>query len=288
MLTVTDAMTLQTQLDAWRQAGESIAFVPTMGNLHEGHLRLVDEARRHADRCVVSIFVNPTQFSAGEDFDSYPRTADADAALLSARHADLLFMPSVEVMYPRGESIDESCIPPASLTDMLCGLSRPGHFAGVASVVRHMFELVKPDVAVFGEKDYQQLQVIRWLVAAHHLPVQIVGVATVREANGLAMSSRNRYLDDGQRQQAAALYASLQAVCSQLMSRPPDDVAGFALLEASAEEQLLEAGFEPEYVAIRAAADLAGPETGQDWVILAAARLGEARLIDNLRCDNSK
>ena len=288
MQTVTDIAALQSQLDSWRNAGETIAFVPTMGNLHEGHLALVDEARRHADRCVVSIFVNPTQFSQGEDLASYPRTEQQDAAKLIQHHADLLFLPSVEVMYPAGEGIDQSCVPPATLTEQLCGLARPGHFAGVATVVKHLFELVKPDVAVFGEKDFQQLLVIRWLVAEHSFPVKIIGLATAREANGLAMSSRNRYLSESEREQAGILYQCLLETCEQIKIDQPASTAEFASLTTAAEERLRQSGFEPDYVSIRAAADLSEPESAEEWVILLAARLGKARLIDNLRCKNSK
>lgn len=284
METVTDVEALQSRIADWRQAGERIAFVPTMGNLHEGHMQLVDEARQHADRVVASIFVNPTQFGPGEDYDSYPRTVGADEELLEQRGADLLFLPSVEVMYPGGEKTDENCIPPVCLTDMLCGLSRPGHFAGVATVVKHLFEVVKPDVAIFGEKDFQQLLVIRWLVSAHQLPVEIVGMPTVREASGLAMSSRNRYLTENEREQAASLYAGLRAICEQLQAGEQD----FTVLQEQAVARLVTAGFKPDYVAIRDATDLGEPGHADEWVILAAANLGRARLIDNLRCKNIK
>jgi pantoate--beta-alanine ligase len=288
MLIVTEQAALQSQLATWRDAGETIAFVPTMGHLHEGHLRLVDEARRCADRCVVSIFVNPTQFSANEDLASYPRTEDNDAKLLQQHHVDVLFMPSVDLMYPQGQQIDESCIPPVALTGILCGRSRPGHFAGVATVVKHLFALVSPDVAIFGEKDYQQLQVIRWLVAEHGLPIRIIAVPTVREPSGLAMSSRNSYLSPVERAQAAALYASLQAVCQRLRVERPATKAGFVALAEFGTQQLLEAGISPDYLSIRAAEGLAEAEQASEWRILAAGYLGTTRLIDNLACKNSK
>lgn len=288
MLIVTDKAVLQSQLALWRDAGESIAFVPTMGHLHEGHLRLVDEARRSADRCVVSIFVNPTQFAANEDLASYPRTEAEDTALLRERQADILFMPSVELMYSQGQRLDASCIPPLALTEMLCGLSRPGHFAGVATVVKQFFSLVRPDVAIFGEKDYQQLQVIRWLVAEHALPVRIMAVPTVREASGLAMSSRNTYLSEAERGQAAALYASLQAVCEKLQADRPETRGEFARLAEWGKQQLLHARLKPDYLDIRAAEGLGEPELASEWRILVAAYLGKTRLIDNLACKNSK
>ncbi|WP_126454032.1 pantoate--beta-alanine ligase [Sulfuriflexus mobilis] len=276
-----DINALHEQLQAWRARGERIALVPTMGNLHEGHLCLVDEARRHAQRCLVSIFVNPTQFGPGEDLAAYPRTPEEDCALLESRGADAVFLPTVEVMYPQGEAISTGIAVPEELANILCGASRPGHFNGVATVVAKLFNLVQPEVAVFGEKDYQQLLVIRRLVADLNMPVTIIGLPTVREAGGLAMSSRNRYLDAGQRQQAGQLYASLEACCARLQAGDRD----IARLEEQAVVALQEAGFEPDYVSVRRAADLGLPGSAdRDLVILAAAGMGQARLIDNLRC----
>jgi pantoate--beta-alanine ligase len=276
-----DINALQEQIQAWRALGERIALVPTMGNLHEGHLRLIDEAKQHADRCVVSIFVNPTQFGPSEDFAAYPRTPDEDCALLEARETDAVFLPTVEMMYPHGEAVSTSITVPEELANILCGASRPGHFNGVATVVTKLFNLVQPDVAVFGEKDYQQLLVIRRMVADLNIPVEIIGQATIREANGLAMSSRNRYLSDEQRGQAAQLYVSLQVCCERLQAGERD----IATIEAMAVEQLEAAGFEPDYVSIRRAADLGLPGAAdKELVILAAAGLGKARLIDNLLC----
>lgn len=280
MLKIQDIEPLQKQISAWRSAGERIAFVPTMGNLHEGHLALVDKARELADRCVVSIFVNPTQFGPNEDFASYARTEEHDCVLLEQRDADLVFMPSIETVYPPGEVSSVSV--PTSLATILCGESRPDHFDGVATVVARLFDLVKPDIAVFGEKDYQQLLVIRWLVDAHALAIDIQSVATVREQDGLAMSSRNRYLSKDERQQAAMLHTLLQASCALLRGQ------GVAMvdIENQASEQLRTAGFEPEYVSIRRQVDLASPQADDvEFVILAAARLGGARLIDNLFCE---
>ena len=276
-----DINSLADQLQIWRDAGESIALVPTMGNLHEGHLCLVDEAKRHADHCVVSIFVNPTQFGPGEDFKAYKRTPNEDCALLETRGADAVFLPTLEMMYPQGETIATTISMPSSLTNILCGASRPGHFDGVATIVAKLFELVQPDVAVFGEKDYQQLLVIRHLVAELKLPVKIIGLPTVREQGGLAMSSRNGYLDDTEQAQARQLYKTLQRCCEQLQSGEQD----IASIETSAAADLQAAGFAPDYVSIRRASDLALPDIADnELVVLAAAQLGAARLIDNVLC----
>mgnify|MGYP000586538628 CR=1 FL=1 len=276
-----DINSLYEQLQTWRADGERIALVPTMGNLHEGHLCLIDAAKRHADRCVVSIFVNPTQFGPNEDFAAYPRTLEEDCTLLAARGVDAVFLPTVDMMYPQGEAISTSIAVPEALANILCGAARPGHFNGVATVVTKLLNLVRPEVAVFGEKDYQQLLVIRRVVADLNIPVEIIGQATIREASGLAMSSRNRYLTGPQRDQAAQLYASLRACCEQLQAGERD----IAAIEARAEALLESAGFEPEYVSIRRSADLGLPGAADsELVIVAAAHLGKARLIDNLLC----
>ena len=280
-----DIESLHAQLQAWRAEGESIAFVPTMGNLHEGHLCLVDEAKRHADRCVVSIFVNPTQFGAGEDFDAYVRSPDKDSALLEARHADAVFLPSTELMYPEGQKASRNITLPDSLTNILCGAARPGHFDGVATIVEKLFKLVEPDVAVFGEKDYQQLLVIRYLVDTLSLPIKVIGLPTVREKAGLAMSSRNSYLDKAQGQQARHLHECLLLCCQRLQSEDWD----IADIEAAAVSELQAMGFIPDYVSIRCAADLAEPTAEDNNLrILAAASLGTARLIDNVPCERQK
>ncbi|MBS3786226.1 MAG: pantoate--beta-alanine ligase [Gammaproteobacteria bacterium] len=269
---------LRKQVLAWRKAGLRVGFVPTMGNLHGGHLTLVDEARRQADRIVVSIFVNPTQFSAGEDFSDYPRTYEADCALLKTKAVDLVFAPSVEALYPDGPSLQTRVDVPR-LNDMLCGLSRPGHFTGVATVVAKLFNIVQPDLAVFGLKDYQQLMVIRQMTHDLAWPIEIVGAPIAREPSGLAMSSRNAYLSAEQTEQAAVIYQTLTA----LADRMSQGEAHLAPLVQAGLSQLTAAGLKPDYLEIRRAADLEKAQPGdQSLVILVAAHLGRARLIDNL------
>ncbi len=275
---VTRIAALRAQRRAWRGAGESLALVPTMGNLHAGHLRLVERARQEADRVAVSIFVNPLQFGPGEDLDAYPRTLEQDQERLQAAGADLLFAPAERELYPRGrEGLCKVRVP--GLSEDLCGRHRPGHFTGVTTVVAKLFHLFEPEVAVFGEKDYQQLVVIRRMVEDLNFPVRIVGVPTVREADGLAMSSRNAYLDAGERLRAPALYRALVTAAEALAAG-----AETGAVQATALEELAAAGLEPEYVAVRRAGDL-GPVTAdsRDLVVLGAARLGRARLIDNVR-----
>lgn len=262
----------------YRREGLRVALVPTMGALHEAHLRLVDEARRHADRVVVSIFVNPMQFAPGEDFDTYPRTLERDAQLLAARGADLLFAPATEAIYPDGTS-SATRVDVPELTGILCGAYRPTHFAGVATVVLKLFHLVGPDVAVFGEKDFQQLAVIRRMVADLDVPVQVIGLPTVRDADGLAMSSRNAYLSESERAVAPLLFRQLEQVATAASAG-----AGLADLEQAATQALREAGFKPDYVRVLRAHDLMPPtDEDRELVVLAAAWLGRARLIDNLR-----
>ncbi len=255
-----------------------LAFVPTMGNLHEGHLALVRRARELAPRVVVSIFVNPLQFDRAEDLEAYPRTLERDARLLEAEGVDLLFAPGVEHIYPRGMEVHTRVEVPV-VSEGLCGAARPGHFTGVATIVCKLFNLVQPDVALFGKKDYQQLLVIRKMVEDLALPVEILGVETVREADGLAMSSRNGYLTEEERGRAPALHAVLRQVASRLARGERDlqklEAEGMGLLEAS--------GFRPDYFAIRRAADLGVPgPRDEELVVLAAAFLGKARLIDNV------
>lgn len=270
---------LRRQLAVWRHAGERIALVPTMGNLHVGHLELVAQARQQAERVVVSIFVNPLQFGAGEDFDSYPRTLEQDAAQLEQAGADLLFAPPVAEVYPRPPAEQAKIMVPG-LSDILCGASRPGHFSGVATVVCKLFNMVQPDLALFGEKDFQQLLVIRRMVEDLCLPVEVQGVPTVREQDGLARSSRNGYLTPEERTRAPALYRIL-CEAAQAIQAGSSTYEG---LENAATNQLASAGFGPDYFSIRRASDLALPEAGEkELVILAAAQLGKARLIDNLR-----
>lgn len=269
---------LREQLADWRQAGEHIALVPTMGNLHEGHLSLVEIARQHAERVVVSIFVNPTQFGGGEDFAAYPKTLERDKRRLKHANVDLLFVPSIETMYPFGIDNATSVTVPV-LTDELCGSYRPGHFAGVTSVVSRLFGLVQPDVAVFGEKDFQQLMVIRRLVKDLSLPVDIVAGPTQRAEDGLALSSRNQYLTEEERLVAPQIYAALKKIGEGLQAGKRD----YQQMEQQALDELADFGMQPDYVSIRRAENLAEPDRDTDeLVILAAARLGKSRLIDNL------
>lgn len=281
MQMISDKDGLREQLDEWRRAGEHIAIVPTMGNLHAGHISLVDAAREHAERVVVTVFVNPTQFGAGEDFDSYPRTIEKDTRRLKNASADVLFVPEVDTVYPFGiENATRVIVP--GLTELLCGSFRPGHFDGVTTVVARLFAIVQPDVAVFGQKDYQQQLVIRRMVEDLSLPIMILTAPTVRDGDGLAMSSRNVYLEAAEREAAPVLYESLRTVAEQLAA----GARNFAELEQSASEALVRAGFEPEYVAVRRADDLGSPAPESSrFVVLAAAQLGAARLIDNLVVD---
>jgi len=275
---VRDAAALEAALAPWRT--DAIAFVPTMGNLHDGHLALVARARRLAPRVVVSIYVNPLQFGPQEDFAAYPRTLEQDRARLAEAGADLIFAPHDRVMYPR--PLDETTrVHVPGLSEILCGAHRPGHFDGVATVVARLFNLVRPDHAVFGEKDYQQLLVIRRMVADLAIPVRIHGVPTVREADGLAMSSRNQYLTPEERARAPALYRALRAA-AEALARGEED---YARVEAAGSEALAAAGLRVDYFTVRDAEDLSPPAPGRPLVVLAAARLGRARLIDNLRVD---
>ncbi len=267
----------------WRKQGLRVALVPTMGNLHKGHATLVSEARKHADRVVVSIFVNPLQFGPNEDFNAYPRTPVEDKVLLEEYQADLLFAPEVSDMYPQTAQ-PHTIVQVPELSDILDGVVRPGHFIGVATVVAKLFNIVRPDVALFGEKDYQQLAIIKQMAVDLCIPVQVIGVPTVREVNGLAMSSRNRYLNDAQREKAPHIYEVLHAVELRIQSGGRE----FAVLEQSAVEQLQQFGFTPDYVAIRDADNLKLPtEQSRKLVVLVAVRLGRARLIDNVQVELS-
>ncbi|BAO44190.1 pantoate--beta-alanine ligase [Thiolapillus brandeum] len=258
-----------------------VALVPTMGNLHQGHLTLVRRAREVADNVVVSIFVNPLQFDRQEDLDAYPRTLDKDAALLEKEGVDLVFNPPVDDIYPESMQTHTRVEVPG-LSDIFCGASRPGHFAGVATIVCKLFNMVQPDCAVFGKKDFQQLLIVRHMVEDLAMPVEIIGVDTVREADGLAMSSRNNYLDEAQRARAPALYAALQHTAAALRAGRRD----FTALEAEATDLIAAGGLEPDYLGIRRAADLGMPDPDErSLVILGAAYLGLARLIDNLEVE---
>ncbi len=270
---------LRTLIRAWREAGQRIGFVPTMGNLHAGHLALLEEAARHCDRVVASIFVNPLQFDQQSDLAAYPRTPEADIAQLKSIGVDLLFSPDETSFYPHGcEALTR--VEVVGLSDILEGAARPGHFIGVATVVSKLFNCVQPDLAVFGEKDFQQLLIIRRLVTDLNMPIELVGLPTVREADGLAMSSRNQRLSRDERNIAPQLYRQLQGIREILLNGNSDYVS----LEQAATERLQQLGFEPEYVAIRDADSLLDINNAtQNRVILAAARLGHTRLIDNLR-----
>lgn len=278
MLRVAEVAGLRREVARWRQAGIRLALVPTMGNLHAGHLALVQAARAQAGRVAVSVFVNPLQFGPSEDFAAYPRTLQRDAELLASAGADLLFAPSVEAMYPRGQA-GHTRVEVPGLSEILCGASRPGHFIGVATVVCKLLNLVQPDLALFGEKDYQQLLVIRRMAEDLCLPVEIQGLATVREPDGLAMSSRNAYLLPAERALAAQIYRALGRSAERLRAGVP-----VAEVQAEGLAELSAAGLSPEYLSVRRADDLGSPgPDDRELVVLAAARLGRARLIDNLR-----
>ena len=282
---VTTIAAVRQQVRGWHAQGLRVAFVPTMGNLHQGHMSLIDAARRHGDRFVASIFVNPMQFGPNEDFNHYPRTPDRDAQLLGAAGCDLMFMPDVAEIYPNGpEKAARVDVP--ELSKLLDGEFRPGHFEGVATVVAKLFHIVDPDIAVFGEKDYQQLTIIRRMVSDLCMRVQIVGAPTVREPSGLAMSSRNQYLTDAERAQAPAIYRALHSAVQRL-ARPGNLAMSqiIAAVESEGDAALRAAGLTPEYFAVRDADTLGAPRTSSRLVVLAAARLGRARLIDNLRVE---
>lgn len=279
MRTLEALAALRSQLQAWRQAGERIAFVPTMGNLHAGHLALVEQAKQHGQRLVVSIFVNPMQFGPNEDFERYPRTLAQDRDTLATAAVDVLFTPTLEEVYPAGPA-RTSRIEVPGLSESLEGERRPGHFAGVATVVAKLFNMVQPQAALFGEKDFQQLLVIRRMAADLCFPVEIIGVPTVREADGLALSSRNGYLSETERALAPGLYQTLRRAAERLRQGERD----FEGLQRAGLKALNIAGFEAEYCAIRRIDDLHPPDAQtREVVILAAARLGATRLIDNVR-----
>ena len=262
----------------WRASGARIAVVPTMGNLHAAHLRLVDEASALADRVVVTIFVNPVQFVEGEDFSTYPRTLSEDVEKLAATATDSVFAPPVSEMYPRGTQAPTFVEVPR-LSYELCGKFRPGHFRGVTTIVCKLFNIIQPDVAVFGEKDLQQLIIIRRMVRELDIPVSIKGMPTMREADGLAMSSRNAYLSPAERGLAANLFRCLCDARRALEA----GVRDYREIETLQLTRLREMGFRPEYFAVRRSLDLAVPEArDRALVILTAAWLGKARLLDNL------
>jgi pantoate--beta-alanine ligase len=279
METVTTIAAVRQHVRRWRGEGRRVAFVPTMGNLHPGHVSLIEMARSHGDRFVASIFVNPMQFGPNEDFAHYPRTPTQDARMLADAGCDLMFMPDVAEIYPHG-SERATRVEVPGLSNILDGEFRPGHFEGVATVVAKLFHIVEPDVAVFGEKDFQQLTIIRRMVADLCMPITIIAAPTVRDPDGLAMSSRNQYLTDEERKKAPVIHQLLLAAVERLRAGDRD----FAAIERNALQALVAGGLRPDYFSVRVANDLTPPQPDtRHFVVLTAARLGRARLIDNLQ-----
>jgi pantoate--beta-alanine ligase len=281
MQTVQDVPALRAAIRGWRTQGQTVGFVPTMGNLHAGHQSLIRLARARTEKVVASVFVNPTQFGPNEDYDRYPRTLVQDQAALAEQDCDLLFAPDVATMYPFGPEHSVSVRVPR-ITDTLEGAHRPGHFDGMATVVCKLFNLVQPDVAVFGQKDFQQLKVVERMVRDLGLPVKVVAAPILRADDGLALSSRNQYLSAEERARAPLIHGTLQKMRELLAQGHP-----WQAIEQTAAARLARAGFVPDYVAIRRAEDLAEPAEGEHagLVALVAARLGNTRLIDNLLFD---
>jgi len=277
MIQVYDKDALRVVMRGYRSNSETTAFVPTLGNLHDGHLSLVRKAKEVADRVVVSIFINPTQFDKAEDLAAYPRTIDNDLKLLKKEGIDLVFLPDASEMYPAGSA---ARVEVDGISDILEGDSRPGHFSGVATIVAKLFNLVQPDVSVFGEKDFQQLMLIKRMVDDLDFGIKIIGAPTAREESGLAMSSRNNYLDNQQRNHIAPnLYAELRKVEEAIYGGEKD----YLMLQRDASEKLNQQGFKTDYIEIRNAQDLSvAEESDQELVVLASAWLSKARLIDNL------
>ncbi|MBT0587680.1 pantoate--beta-alanine ligase [Alteromonas oceanisediminis] len=279
MKIIEDIMAMREQRRKWQLNGDVIAFVPTMGNLHKGHLKLVEHAQRHADVVVVSIFVNPLQFGPDEDLDAYPRTLKNDFDQLEAMGVDVVFTPLASDIYSRGLE-QQTFVEVPGLSYMICGASRPGHFRGVATIVCKLFNMVQPNKAYFGEKDFQQLQVIKAMVTDLSMNLEIHGVPTERESDGLAMSSRNGYLTTEQRQIAPQLFACISEMADHIIQGRRD----FSLLISQVKAELVDAGFKPDYIEVRAANSLLQPgHEDYDLVILAAAFLGKTRLIDNVQ-----
>jgi pantoate--beta-alanine ligase len=279
LITIERIAELRGLVRQWRQEGLRVGLVPTMGSLHAGHMSLLAAARFRADRIISSVFVNPLQFGPNEDFERYPRSPVEDSQLLADAGCDLLFLPGVEEIYPEArESATRISVKP--LSEILEGAHRPGHFDGVATVVAKLFGIVQPDVAVFGEKDYQQLAIIRRMTSDLDIPVEIVGAPTVRSPDGLAMSSRNRYLSAAERALAPRIHSALKGAAGRIDQGDRD----YAAIMARGEQELRAASMQPDYFEIRDAATLLAPVAGtRELVILVAARLGKARLIDNLR-----
>lgn len=277
MLVVNNPAALREQIGQWHREGRAIAFVPTMGNLHQGHLTLVEEARRHGDKVVVSIFVNPLQFDKAEDLANYPRTLEQDCAALETAGVDLVFTPTPEIMYPQGLA-SQTFVEVPGISSLLEGALRPGHFRGVSTVVTKLFNLVQPNVACFGEKDYQQLALIRKMVADMAMPIEIVGVPTVRAEDGLALSSRNGYLTAAERAIAPELARTMNWIAGQIEAGN----SHLPSLVAQASQRLDNAGFRTDAIDIVDADTLESASAeSQRLVILMAAYLGKARLIDN-------
>ncbi len=268
---------LRKQLKQWRQQGKTIAFVPTMGNLHAGHIELVTEARKRADKVVVSIFVNPIQFDKKADLDAYPQTLDNDKEKLQLADCDLVFTPSVDALYPNGDKITRVEVP--ILGEILEGKSRLGHFSGVSTIVNKLFNMVMPDIAVFGQKDFQQLMLVKTMVSDLNMPIEVIGVATVRESDGLAMSSRNGYLTQQERRIAALFQQQLQLIVSAIKKGNKD----FTELQSKAANELNQAGFKADYIEVRRVKDLQiASVEDSELVLLGAVWLGKARLLDNI------
>ncbi len=286
MQTHTGIETIREALVAERVAGKSVGLVPTMGNLHPGHLALVETARRDNDLVVVSIFVNPLQFGPNEDFDGYPRTLEEDAEKLERAGTDVVFAPSLDRIYPTSmEAMTTVAVP--GLTRILCGAHRPGHFDGVTTVVNKLFNIISPDRAYFGEKDYQQLIVIRTMVSDLDMTIEVVGVPIVRDTDGLALSSRNAYLDTNERAKAPGLYRTLSKMKAEIESGVrPGEARPYEEIASAASAELKRLGFLPDYVEVRKRADLEIPDaTCTELIALGAASLGRTRLIDNLSID---
>jgi pantoate--beta-alanine ligase len=281
MQTVQDAAALRATIRGWRSQGQTVGFVPTMGNLHAGHQSLIRLARARADKVVASVFVNPTQFGPNEDFERYPRTLVQDSAALTEQECDLLFAPEVATLYPFGPASTVLLRVPG-ITTMLEGAHRPGHFDGMATVVCKLFNLVQPDLAVFGQKDFQQLRVIERMVRDLSLPIKVVSAPILRADDGLALSSRNQYLSPEERSRAPYIHSTLLQMRELLDAGHP-----WQAVEQAAHARLVRAGFAPDYVVIRDAENLAEPsgQAGERLVALVAARLGNTRLIDNLLLD---
>lgn len=279
MQIVSDIKTLRETRREWQSEKQLIAFVPTMGNLHDGHLKLVKEAKKNASKVVVSIFVNPLQFGPDEDLDAYPRTIKQDKASLAELGVDVLFMPSVNDIYSRGLE-QQTFVEVPGLSYMICGASRPGHFRGVATIVCKLFNMVQPNMAFFGEKDFQQLQVIKAMVTDLSMNLTIHGVPTEREADGLAMSSRNTYLNAQQRKIAPELYKLISCMANEIKAGRRD----FSIMLKEYKERLGILGFKPDYIDIRSATSLLQPShEDKELVILGAGFVGKTRIIDNIQ-----